>query len=196
LEIWSGTRWPDAADAWRWGYQWSPDPTTGRLTGTATMTHRRPDPTSFTWWTIAALLDYRPVLDAADPARVREWAPEILSRVQSADPVGGLAGIAIAWVQAALREVDPTIPTTPPVEVTPEQVEELHAHAQAGRLGAVIAVTPDARVAVLPEPREGWRVLYTAAEHAQQLGDYWLGQPMHSTSAAHHAARVTDDANA
>ncbi|WP_435110189.1 hypothetical protein [Nocardiopsis synnemataformans] len=194
LEIWAGSRWPDASDAWKWGYRWTEGPT-GRLAGAGFM--EVPDNTRITpgWWLVAALLDHRPILDASDPERIREWAPEILRRVLAADNAGGLAGLALGWVQAALREVDPTISVTPPVEVTPEHVQGIHAHAQAGRLDAVIAVDPNARVEVLPSPREGWRPLYTAADHVRQMGEYWLSKPMDMPSAARCAGQITDDAN-
>lgn len=194
LEIWAGSRWPEASDAWKWGYRWTED-RAGRLTGAGFM--EIPANTLITpgWWLVAALLDHRPVLDDSNPARIREWAPEILRRVQSADNAGGLAGIALAWVQAALREVDPTIPLTPPLEVTPDHVSKIHLHAQAGRLNAVIAADSNARVEVLLEPRQGWQTLYTAADHAREMGEHWIGEPLRLPEAARRAYQITDDAN-
>lgn len=82
IEIWAGSRWwPQASDAWRWGYQWTHN-SSGQLVGTATI-ETNPDArtSEMYWWIIAALLDYRPILDTTNPGKLTEWArPRFWSR--------------------------------------------------------------------------------------------------------------------
>lgn len=171
LEIWAGTRWPEASDAWKWGYRWTEDHT-GRLVGEGYMETADNRPTDPGWWLIAALLDYRPVLDQATPEQVRAWAPEVLETAAEADQRGGLGGIAIDWVRAAIREVAPDADLTVPAKVTPSHVRSLYLKTREGDTGAAIVAGPLGDVTVTT-PTDTHTVLYTGQELAEYVaGDF------------------------
>lgn len=169
LEIWSGCRWwPQASDAWRWGYQWTPD-RTGKLTGAATIeTNPGAQIHTYGWWTIAALLDYRPILDATTPEQVTEWAPHILKQIADADARGGLGGITVDWVRAALQEVAPDVDLTVPAKVTDAHVRTLYTTIRDGNTEDAILANKMGDVHV-GKPRTTDTILYTGKEMSAYL---------------------------
>lgn len=171
LEIWSGSRWwPQAADAWRWGYKWAPD-SSGRLVGSATIEANPGARTAeMYWWIIAALLDYRPILDATTSGKLTEWAPEILERIADVDALGGLGGITVDWIRAALKEALPDVSLAVPPKVTEAHVRTLYTTVRSSGPTAAILANEDGDVRV-GQPRPADTVLYTG----QEMSDFLHG---------------------